>query len=94
MASTDSYHFRSRTMFVHRYVPVSEADCASTTYEYGPYADAPQALGHKVTVSAPWVHAMALEELAEHLGRPGARALDVGCGSGVLVAAMVRIYMT
>jgi protein-L-isoaspartate(D-aspartate) O-methyltransferase len=44
-----------------------------------------------VTISAPWVHAMALEELAGHLCRPGAHALDVGCGSGVLVAAMARV---
>ena len=59
-------------------------------YAYGPYADAPQALGYGQTVSAPHAHAMALELLAPTLARPAARALDVGCGSGALTAAMAR----
>jgi protein-L-isoaspartate(D-aspartate) O-methyltransferase len=58
----------------------------SKTYEYGPYCDSPQPLGYKATVSAPWIHAVALTELADHVVRPGARVLDVGCGSGIMMA--------
>ena len=71
------------------YVPVSEPG-PSQTYDYGPYADAPQSIGHKVTISAPHVHALALEALRPLLVRDGCRALDVGCGSGVLLAVSQR----
>ncbi|KAL7008157.1 hypothetical protein EMMF5_002339 [Cystobasidiomycetes sp. EMM_F5] len=50
-----------------------------------PYMDAPQYIGHNATISAPHMHAHALEHLAEHL-QPGAKVLDVGCGSGELTA--------
>jgi protein-L-isoaspartate(D-aspartate) O-methyltransferase len=72
----------------------------SKTYQYGPYCDAPQSLGFKATISAPHMHAKALDLLAEHLLRSrdvgggiecGFRALDVGSGSGVLVALFARI---
>ena len=66
----------------------------SQTYDYGPYADAPQSIGHKVTISAPHVHALALEALRPLLVRDGCRALDVGCGSGVLLACMARMGAT
>ena len=72
------------------YVPDSEPG-PSQTYDYGPYADAPQSIGHKVTISAPHVHALALEALRPLLVRDGCRALDVGCGSGVLLACMARM---
>ena len=39
------------------------------------------------TISAPHMHAMCLEHLAQHLV-PGARVLDVGSGSGYLTACM------
>jgi protein-L-isoaspartate(D-aspartate) O-methyltransferase len=48
-------------------------------------------IGYKVTISAPYIHATALEVLAEHLVKPGCRALDVGCGSGVLLGCMARM---
>ena len=51
------------------------------------YYDAPFSIGHGVTISAPHMHAMCLELLEEQL-RPGARALDVGSGSGFLAVAM------
>ena len=75
------------------YVPDSEPG-PSQTYDYGPYADAPQSIGHKVTISAPHVHALALEALRPLLVRDGCRALDVGCGSGVLLACMARMGAT
>lgn len=52
-----------------------------------PYMDAPQRIGYGVTISAPHMHAHALELLREHLV-PGERALDVGSGSGYLTACM------
>lgn len=54
------------------------------------YDDVPQRIGHMATISAPHMHAMALNVLAEHL-RPGCRALDVGCGSGFLAAVMAHL---
>lgn len=52
-----------------------------------PYMDAPQRIGYGVTISAPHMHAHALELLKDHLV-PGERALDVGSGSGYLTACM------
>lgn len=52
-----------------------------------PYMDAPQGIGYGVTISAPHMHAHALELLKEHLV-PGEKALDVGSGSGYLTACM------
>jgi protein-L-isoaspartate(D-aspartate) O-methyltransferase len=51
------------------------------------YRDAPQAIGMGQTISAPHIHATALEELRDWL-RPGNKALDVGSGSGYLAACM------
>ncbi|GIY90947.1 hypothetical protein CEXT_688491 [Caerostris extrusa] len=50
-----------------------------------PYADSPQGIGYAVTISAPHMHAHALELLKDNLYE-GARALDVGSGSGYLTA--------
>ncbi|UYV82740.1 PCMT1 [Cordylochernes scorpioides] len=52
-----------------------------------PYMDSPQGIGYAVTISAPHMHAHALECLKEQL-HEGARALDVGSGSGYLTACM------
>lgn len=45
----------------------------------------------QVTISAPYIHAAALEVLADHLLIPGCVALDIGCGSGVVLGYMTRI---
>jgi len=55
-----------------------------------PYADRPQPIGNGATISAPHMHSLALERLAGHLV-PGARILDIGCGSGYLSACMARM---
>lgn len=55
--------------------------------KYNAYIDSPQSIGYHVTISAPHMHAHALEILSEHL-HEGARALDVGSGSGYLTACM------
>ena len=51
------------------------------------YEDAPQYIGHNVTISAPHMHAMCLQSLSGHL-KPGMRALDVGSGTGYLAVVM------
>eukprot|EP00927_Polykrikos_kofoidii_P048572 TRINITY_DN42832_c0_g1_i1.p1 TRINITY_DN42832_c0_g1~~TRINITY_DN42832_c0_g1_i1.p1 ORF type:complete len:224 (-),score=38.90 TRINITY_DN42832_c0_g1_i1:32-703(-) len=54
------------------------------------YVDAPQPIGHSVTISAPHMHAHALERLSERL-QPGSRALDVGSGSGYFTVALAML---
>ncbi|XP_019876007.1 protein-L-isoaspartate(D-aspartate) O-methyltransferase [Aethina tumida] len=55
-----------------------------------PYMDSPQGIGYGVTISAPHMHAHALELLKDRLVE-GNRALDVGSGSGYLTACMAKI---
>ena len=52
-----------------------------------PYIDSPQSIGYGVTISAPHMHAHALEILKDHL-KEGSKSLDVGSGSGYLTACM------
>lgn len=54
---------------------------------HNPYFDMPQSIGYGVTISAPHIHATALESLRHHL-KHGERALDVGSGSGYLTVCM------
>ncbi|PFH47011.1 hypothetical protein AMATHDRAFT_153166 [Amanita thiersii Skay4041] len=49
------------------------------------YEDSPQRIGHGATISAPHMHAYATENLLPYL-KPGAKVLDVGSGSGYLLA--------
>jgi len=55
-----------------------------------PYMDCPQSIGHGATISAPHMHAYALETLEEKL-EEGCVVLDVGSGSGYLCAAMAYL---
>lgn len=56
-----------------------------------PYKDAPQAIGYGQTISAPHMHAHALEEIYPYLvGKKDLKVLDVGCGSGYLTTALGR----
>ncbi|KAG9268114.1 protein-L-isoaspartate(D-aspartate) O-methyltransferase-like isoform X1 [Astyanax mexicanus] len=55
-----------------------------------PYTDSPQYIGYKATISAPHMHAHALEVLGDKLTE-GASALDVGSGSGYLTACFARM---
>jgi len=55
-----------------------------------PYQDSPQRIGHGATISAPHMHAHALDLLVDYLGE-GASVLDVGCGSGYLLAAIAHM---
>ena len=61
--------------------------------EHRAYEDAPQRIGFNITISAPHMHAHALELLKDTL-QPGCRALDVGSGSGYLTACMALMVGT
>ncbi|KAF8878164.1 protein-L-isoaspartate O-methyltransferase [Gymnopilus junonius] len=51
------------------------------------YEDSPQPIGYGATISAPHMHAYASEHLLPYL-KQGSRVLDVGSGSGYLVAVL------
>uniref|UniRef100_A0A914CXV1 Protein-L-isoaspartate O-methyltransferase n=1 Tax=Acrobeloides nanus TaxID=290746 RepID=A0A914CXV1_9BILA len=55
-----------------------------------PYFDCPQSIGYNATISAPHMHAMALEYLSDKLVA-GAHVLDVGSGSGYLTVCMAKM---
>ena len=54
------------------------------------YEDSPHPIGHGQTISAPHMHAFALQLLEPYL-LPGVSALDLGSGSGYLAAAMAEL---
>ncbi|KAG5454838.1 Protein-L-isoaspartate(D-aspartate) O-methyltransferase, variant 2 [Clonorchis sinensis] len=55
--------------------------------KHNAYEDRPMPIGYEATISAPHMHAHALEALQDKLV-PGAHALDVGAGTGYLTACM------
>eukprot|EP00592_Proboscia_alata_P013598 CAMPEP_0194386784 /NCGR_PEP_ID=MMETSP0174-20130528/88450_1 /TAXON_ID=216777 /ORGANISM="Proboscia alata, Strain PI-D3" /LENGTH=250 /DNA_ID=CAMNT_0039176329 /DNA_START=123 /DNA_END=875 /DNA_ORIENTATION=+ len=61
----------------------------------GPYNDSPQGIGYGATISAPHMHAHALEEIVTYLQASAKKSelsvLDVGCGSGYLTACLGRL---
>ena len=54
------------------------------------YDDRPLGIGYSATISAPHMHAAALEFLAPSIAEKGS-VLDVGCGSGYLLAAFAAL---
>jgi protein-L-isoaspartate(D-aspartate) O-methyltransferase len=57
-----------------------------------PYDDTPQSIGWSQTISAPHMHAHALELIVPAIEKSQSPTmLDVGCGSGYLTAAMGRM---
>ena len=58
--------------------------------QYNPYMDSPQSIGYGATISAPHMHAHALELMKEQLAE-GSTCLDVGSGSGYLTACMAQM---
>jgi len=57
------------------------------------YVDSPQPIGFHATISAPHMHAFALEYLKDHL-KTGKKALDVGSGSGYLTVCIAKMMNT
>jgi len=55
------------------------------------YVDRPHSIGYGVTISAPHMHATALELLEEKIKKPGSRTLDIGSGSGYLTSCLARL---
>jgi protein-L-isoaspartate(D-aspartate) O-methyltransferase len=56
-----------------------------------PYEDSPQYIGYYATISAPHIQAMCAELLLPYVGRPGARVLDIGSGTGYLTAIFAKM---
>jgi len=56
-----------------------------------PYEDSPQQIGYSATISAPHMHAYALEILRPFVEEPNSKVMDVGCGSGYLAAVLARL---
>lgn len=54
---------------------------------YNPYQDRPQQIGYHVNISAPHMHALALEWLSDFCTED-AKILDIGSGSGYLTCAL------
>uniref|UniRef100_A0A1A9ZRM6 protein-L-isoaspartate(D-aspartate) O-methyltransferase n=1 Tax=Glossina pallidipes TaxID=7398 RepID=A0A1A9ZRM6_GLOPL len=54
-----------------------------------PYVNAPQNIGYGATISAPYMHAFAMEYLRNRM-IPGCHVLDIGSGSGYLTACFWR----
>eukprot|EP00485_Elphidium_margaritaceum_P015595 CAMPEP_0202731062 /NCGR_PEP_ID=MMETSP1385-20130828/186955_1 /ASSEMBLY_ACC=CAM_ASM_000861 /TAXON_ID=933848 /ORGANISM="Elphidium margaritaceum" /LENGTH=239 /DNA_ID=CAMNT_0049397345 /DNA_START=923 /DNA_END=1642 /DNA_ORIENTATION=- len=57
---------------------------------FNSYQDNAQPIGHNATISAPHMHAYALEYLHDVL-RPGSYVLDIGSGSGYLTTVMAHL---
>lgn len=57
-----------------------------------PYNDSPQSIGHAATISAPHMHASAVEHLVERIVPESApRVLDIGSGSGYLTHVFAEL---
>jgi protein-L-isoaspartate(D-aspartate) O-methyltransferase len=56
-----------------------------------PYQDSPQSIGFGATISAPHMHAYALEYLKAQALEPNSKVLDIGCGSGYLATAFAHL---
>ncbi|KAL8341396.1 hypothetical protein RB601_005612 [Gaeumannomyces tritici] len=62
---------------------------------YRPYEDSPQPIGHGATISAPHMHATAVQQLHDRVlptaANPAPRVLDVGSGSGYLTHILAEL---
>jgi protein-L-isoaspartate(D-aspartate) O-methyltransferase len=60
-----------------------------------PYEDSPQPIGYSATISAPHMHASAIEHVLSYLlpssTSPAPRVLDIGSGSGYLTHVMAEL---
>ncbi|KAH7730042.1 L-isoaspartate [Aphelenchoides avenae] len=58
--------------------------------QHNPYEDCPQSIGYGATISAPHMHATALEKLQDVI-KENSKILDVGSGSGYLAACFAKM---
>lgn len=70
---------------------MKKVDRADYTDSGAAYSDSPQPIGSGQTISAPHMHAEALENLVDAVLKPGAKVLDVGSGSGYLCACLAHL---
>ena len=71
------------------YNSMLQVDRADFTSSF-PYYDSPQTIGYNATISAPHMHAYALEYLAPYCTN-NINILDVGSGSGYLTVALSKM---
>ena len=67
-----------------------KVDRQDFTSSYFPYYDSPQGIGYNATISAPHMHAYALEYLEPYCS-DNIHILDVGSGSGYLTVALSKM---
>ena len=72
------------------YNAMLQVDRADFTKSHYPYYDSPQEIGYNATISAPHMHAYALEYLAPYCVN-SIHILDVGSGSGYLTVALSKM---
>lgn len=58
--------------------------------KYNPYVNSAQTIDYNAVISQPLLHATDMELLNDHIV-PGAKVLDVGCGSGYLCVAFSKM---
>lgn len=92
-------HFAlTRNLLLHGIVRtgrVLDAVLATDRVHYAPqpelaYYEAPQELGENATLSSPRIHCCCFEAI-ERACFPGARVLDIGCGTGYVTAFLARM---
>lgn len=93
--STNPSHLQQNTSpSYHLLTPPPQVDRAHYA-PTSPYSDSPQPIGHAATISAPHMHATAIEHLLPSLlpspSRPAPRVLDIGSGSGYLTHVLAEL---
>uniref|UniRef100_A0A914LQZ5 Protein-L-isoaspartate(D-aspartate) O-methyltransferase n=1 Tax=Meloidogyne incognita TaxID=6306 RepID=A0A914LQZ5_MELIC len=79
-------NFVTKDRAISALLAVDRADFAPTH----PYDDTPQYIGYGATISAPHMHAIALEHLVDVMG-DASHVLDIGSGSGYLSACFAKL---
>ena len=85
VSSTEDTKFIDSEKVAQVMLDVDRGDFAPQNY----YINRPVYIGYNVTISAPHMHAFALEHLAAFCTK-GAKILDIGSGSGYLTVALSK----
>ena len=86
LSGNDEYKFIDSETVAYAMLEVDRGDFAPKDY----YLNRPIYIGYNVTISAPHMHAFALEHLAPFFTK-GAKILDIGSGSGYLTVALSKM---